>query len=195
MDSAVSEVEAAGAPKLNPFEDGFVLAGVVPKENPVPVPLVSSFFSFFGGVSLGLVSGVGNEAVDLLPNENPPAPMLPADDAGAGAAVAVGAPKENPPVPILAAVLVAAPLSPPEGVASDLLASPSLGLSHDKQTVSDFGFWDVHTEHFHCVIWSANMLPHPFETGGGAGLLLSFVSAAVEVVPAGDLDDFLGEED
>ena len=152
LDSAV-EVEAAGAPKLNPFEDGFVLAGVVPKENPVPVALVSSFFSFFGGVSLGLVSGVGNEAVGLLPNENPLAPMLPADDAaGARAAVTVGAPKENPPVPILALVLVAAPLSPPEGVASDLLASPSLGLSHDKQMVSDFGFWDVHTEHFHCVI-------------------------------------------
>jgi hypothetical protein len=47
-----------------------------------------------------------------------------------------------------------------------LLASFGLGHSHDKQTVSDFGFWDVHTEHFHFVFWLANMLPHPSETGG-----------------------------
>src|SRR5210317_273594 len=55
-------------------------------------------------------------------------------------------------------------LSTEAGDASDSLTlSSSLGLSHDKQTVSDFGFRDVHTEHFHCVICSAKMLPHPFE--------------------------------
>ena len=184
-------------PKLKPPADGFALAGVaLPKENPEPaLVLVSSFCSsFFDRVTPNLIAGVAAEELEELapPNENPPAPMLPADDAaaGAGAAVDAGAPNLNPPVPILA--FLSLRLLPLPGAASDLLAVPSLGASQDKQLVSSSGFCEVHALHFHCFFWLANILPHPSVE---AVVVVSLVSVATGATAfAGDLE-IAGEED
>mmetsp|Transcript_22018 Transcript_22018/g.34567 ORF Transcript_22018/g.34567 Transcript_22018/m.34567 type:complete len:426 (-) Transcript_22018:2380-3657(-) len=135
-------------PKLNPPEDGFVLAGVaLPKENPeLALILLSSFSTCtlaFDGVAPNLIAGVLVEAVEelALPNENPPAPILPAD----AVAVDEGAPNLIPPVPALA--FLSLPFLSPPGVGLEV---PSLGASQDKQVVSSSGFCEVQTLHFHC---------------------------------------------
>lgn len=149
--SAFDEVVAGVTPKLNPPEDGFVLAGVaVPKENPALALGLLSSFSFcslaFDGVAPNFIAGALVEAVEelALPNENPPAPMLPAD----AFVVDEGAPNVNPPV--LAVAFLSLSFLPPLEVALDLLAVPSLGASQDKQTFSSSGFCVVQTGHLHC---------------------------------------------
>jgi len=168
----------AAPPKLNPpapmlglspsasSRSRFALAGVAPPNVTLLLLLPPLSFSL---------------EASLDPKVNPPPPGV-VGGAGAGAED-VGAPNENPPVPMLAfalltALLLALSLELPSFGAS---SAPGFGVSHARHFKASFGFFVLHTSHFHSPGFGLKRSPHPEVAGGAAAEL------------AGGVESFLGK--
>mmetsp|Transcript_205 Transcript_205/g.396 ORF Transcript_205/g.396 Transcript_205/m.396 type:complete len:405 (+) Transcript_205:1062-2276(+) len=172
-----ADADGEAPPKVNPP------APMVALSLPPPTPFPSSRVRFD-------LAGV----VAAPPKENPPLPILApppeGDAAGAGAVEdEVAPPKLKPPVPMLPFFSPLAPEPELEELAAAPLSSlPALGASHAKHFPASFGFFVMHTSHFHSPGLDLKRLPHPLAAGAGAGD--AFVAAGVGLSFFNELGDF-----